>query len=258
MTRDAAYVYCLVRTATRPLPAKIPSGLPHATRPELLPVAAGLWLVVSDVPLSIYGPEPLAASLRNLEWVSKVAVAHEAVVEHFTRSRGATALPMKLFTMFSTRERALADVRERRAEVAAIVRRIAGAEEWGVRVSQAAGAATHRGPRARPSGGAAFLAAKKQARDAARDAGIAAMEAADASFADLRRLSRAAARRDDAPADGVAPLLDAAFLVPREKRAAFKAAARRAAATCRRAGASMSLTGPWPAYNFIQASPEQP
>ena len=34
-------------------------------------------------------------------------------------------------------------------------------------------------------------------------------------------------------------------------RARFKAEAKRQAALCASAGADMTLTGPWPAYNFI-------
>lgn len=254
MGPHAAYVYCLVRAPARPSLAKMPGGVPHASAPEPLPVSRGLWLVVSDVPLAIYGPEPLAASLRDLDWVSQVALSHEAVIEHFIGGRGATAVPMKLFTLFSTRERAVADVRDRHAAIAAILTRVAGADEWGIRVVLSASSPDGRKTLARPAGGAAFLAAKKHARDEAREAAAAAMEAAEAAFVALRRAARDATRRhDDAPAAGVAPpLLDAAFLVPRAKRTAFKAAARTAATACRRAGASMTLTGPWPAYHFVQ------
>lgn len=64
--------------------------------------------MLASVPLAQYGPGALEASLRNLEWVSEVALAHEAVVEHFVQLRGVLVVPMKLFTMFSTVERARA------------------------------------------------------------------------------------------------------------------------------------------------------
>ena len=67
----------------------------------------GLWAVVSEVPLSTYGPAEVEAGLRNLEWVAEIAVAHEAVVEHFATRRGATVVPMKLFTMFTSFDRAI-------------------------------------------------------------------------------------------------------------------------------------------------------
>jgi hypothetical protein len=248
----AAYVYCLVRAATRPPSASSPSGIPGAGAPDALPVSPGLWVIVADVPLDAYGPDALESSLRNLDWVSRVAVAHEAVVEHFIRARGATVVPMKLFTMFATRERAVEDMRRRRRQVGPIFRRIAAADEWGVRITRQARPPS-RPAAQRVASGAAFLAAKKRARDEAAASDAAAVDSAETAFTALRRIARAATRRDDAPATGVTPpLLDAAFLVPRTKRAVFKAAARRAAAACRRTGGSLSLTGPWPAYNFVQ------
>jgi hypothetical protein len=46
-------------------------------------------------------------------------------------------------------------------------------------------------------------------------------------------------------------VLDAAFLVPVAKRAAFKKEARAQREQCVDAGLELALTGPWPAYNFI-------
>jgi hypothetical protein len=255
MSSIAAYVYCLVKAKSRPSLAKAPRGLPGATAPEAVQVSTGLWLIVADVPLSVYGPGPLADSLGNLEWVSEVAVAHESVVEFFSRVRAATTVPMKLFTMFSSRERAIADVRSRRRELAGIIKRIADAEEWGVRVAFEPVPA--RGGTAAPggsSGGAAFLAAKRDARDRALKAIQHASDTAEESFEALCGVARDFRRRDDPPAGASSPpILDATFLVSHGERARFKAAARTAAAECRRAGATMILTGPWPAYSFVQA-----
>jgi hypothetical protein len=39
---------------------------------------------VSDAPLESFGEAPLANRLSNLDWVSRAAVAHNAVVERFT------------------------------------------------------------------------------------------------------------------------------------------------------------------------------
>jgi hypothetical protein len=106
---------------------------------------------------------------------------------------------------------------------------------------------------ARAATGAAFLAAKKQARDDARLAKLAAVDVAAGAFEHLASMARDARRRDDTPAAGASPpLLDAAFLVPASSRARFKSAAKREAGRCAEAGAQMTLSGPWPAYNFVQ------
>ena len=79
----ATYVYCVVQGARRPSAARMPAGLPGGETPRLDEVESRMWVVHAPVPLARYGTWALQESLRELEWVSKIAVAHEAVVEHF-------------------------------------------------------------------------------------------------------------------------------------------------------------------------------
>jgi hypothetical protein len=258
------YVYCLVAAARRPSRSGLPAGLPGASRPELTAVADGLFLVTCDVPLSMYGPDQLGRRLRSLEWVADVAVAHEALVEHFARLRGATVVPMKMFTMFSTIEKAADDIRRRRRTIDRAVRRVAGCEEWGMRIMHAATdapASRPRVPRRQPAGGArsgtSFLAARKDARDQARASRLRSEGAAAAALIGLQRLARDVRRRDGTADPGSnPPLVEAAFLIASRARRRFKAAARRHAAACAAGGASLVLTGPWPAYNFVGQTEE--
>jgi hypothetical protein len=272
MAGTAAYLYCVVKSPTKPTSARVPAGLPDATKPQAVQAARSLWLIASDVPLETYGGSALEASLSNLEWVSDIALAHEAVVEHFA-SKDATVVPMKLFTMFSSVEKAAADIRARAKDINAVAKRIAGCEEWGVRITRETGTrssglgvrdsdretGTDRAtgtPRATVTTvGTSFLANKKRARDEARETIARALEAADASFDALSTIAREARRRDDMPAAAATPpLLDGAFLVPSAKRARFQAVAARQARACEAAGARLTVSGPWPAYNFVQTS----
>jgi hypothetical protein len=253
---SAVYVYCIVKSPRRPSTVRAASGLPGAGPVTLHEIAPGVWLVAAAVPLAQYGPAALESSLRDLEWVSDIALAHEAIVEHFARLRGSTVVPMKLFTMFSTMERAGAEMKRRRRELARVFERIEGCEEWGVRVMRD-GRTAARGasamPRARPESGAAFLAARKQARDESRLALLAAAEAANVAFESLSGIARDGRRRsDDVPAEAK-PLLDAAFLVPARSRKRFHALAERLARDVALRGAQLTLTGPWPPYNFVGA-----
>jgi hypothetical protein len=214
-------------------------------------ISAGrlLWLALSEVPLDRYGSDRLEVALRDLDWVAEIAVAHEAVVEHFASLREMAVVPMKMFTMFTNEARAVAEMNSRRQEIDAVAGRIAGCEEWGVRVTRRSAPA--RTQSARPRTGAAFLAARKKVRDDARNAIEAAATAAVAAYDLLLPLAKDARRRNDSPSGATPPLLDAAFLVRARGRAKFRAAARQAAQVCDRAGAEMTLTGPWPAYNFV-------
>lgn len=236
--------------------ARVPAGLPGGTQPSAHQLTPSLWLITSDVPIDLYGPEALEPRLRDLEWVSATAVAHEAVVEHFSRTRTVTVVPMKLFTMFTSLEKAIDDVARGRTAIERIIRRIAGCEEWGIRVMRrpAAAAAQADGNGGRPRSGTAFLAARKQARDATALARAAAAARADQAFTRLRRYAKDARLRQHGPEPGSnPPILEAAFLVTAAKVAVFKAEARRQAAALAAAGADMQLTGPWPAYNFVDA-----
>jgi len=248
---SAAYLYCIVRSAARPSVARAPRGVPGGAKPEPHRVGPSLWLITAAVPLEVYGPDALEPRLKDLDWVSRAALAHEAIVEHFSGARGTTVIPMKLFTMFSTVERAVADVEARRDTIARALRRIAGAEEWGVRVVRrqpvrSAARVT------KAATGAEFLRSRKQARDAVADAREAIAAAADRAFGSLRRLARDTRVRDARREPGTnPPVLDAAFLVASRSRSRFKTEARRQARALAASGADLVLSGPWPAYNFV-------
>lgn len=250
---SAVYVYCIVRCARRPRTARVPAGVPHASAPELHDVSGDTWLVTGRVPLDVYGPSKLEPRLRDLDWVAQAAVAHEAVAEFFARASGTVVVPMKLFTMFSSEERAAQDVRARRTAIDRVMRHIAGCEEWGVRITRRAAALDSvAGGDGGPKTGAAFLQARKAARDAAANARTAAIGAADAAFERLKRHAKDAQRRARGSETGSnPPVLEAAFLVRSAGRARFKAEARRQAPMLDKAGADLTLTGPWPAYNFV-------
>lgn len=253
MDATATYVYCVAHAAAKPKDSRPPAGLPDAAPPRLLDAGGPLWIVCASVPLASYGSGVLEPALRDLNWVGDIAVAHESVVEHFTQQRHTTVVPMKLFTMFSSDDRAVDEMRARRREILRVVKRIAGCEEWGVRITRTAPSARREAEAATPASGAAFLAAKKQARDEARELVRAAVESAETAYATLSAIARDARRRDDAPEGSVAPpLLDAAFLVPAARRTRFKAAARKLAAAGGKTGTEITVTGPWPAYNFVQ------
>jgi hypothetical protein len=249
----ATYVYCLAQSARKPASAGVPAGLPGASRPAVAEVGDRVWLVHAEVPLDEYGESALADAIKDLQWVSRVAVAHESVVEHFAGLRGTTVIPMKLFTMFSSVERAVSELGDRRRELAGVFARLGGCEEWGVRVlrSDVKKANTRRAAGTRPATGAAFLAARKQARDEAKEALVAAATAAEEAYSALARISREHRRQSGESPGVAAPLLDAAFLVPARSRARFESAAQTAARAIAAAGAAMTLTGPWPPYNFV-------
>jgi hypothetical protein len=251
----ATYLYCLVRSAREPSLRAAPAGLPGAGRPRAIEAGGGLWLVAADAPLERYGEKPIERGLRDLAWVSSVAVPHEAVVEHVARN--GTVVPMKLFTLFRSDARALEDVAKRRKRIDRVVERIEGREEWGLRVlldeTAALRRARHEAQAVAPGApGAAFLLRTKKEHDLAREVIEHARDRADGLFELLAIQADDARRRPPPPGEvGKRVLLDAAFLLQRKKAKAFQTKVRAEAKKLADRDYQLTLTGPWPAYTFV-------
>jgi hypothetical protein len=167
---------------------------------------------------------------------------------------------MKLFTLFASDERAVETLSAERERLARVLQKVAGAAEWGVRI-HFDGSRARREPTAsattptstEPVSGRSFLLRKKEAQEAARNRVGQAGAAVEAAFDELSRHVSAARRREPVTAEaGPRLLLDVAFLVPGDwtedfERAVQAAAERLAASSC-----EVTLTGPWPPYNFIE------
>jgi hypothetical protein len=104
------------------------------------------------------------------------------------------------------------------------------------------------------SSGKAFLLRKKQEQDASRELAGRLHAEMDATFAELAAGASEAVRREPvaAPESGGRLLLDAAFLVPVEDNAEFEAIVERCASRLAPRACDLTLTGPWPPYNFIE------
>jgi hypothetical protein len=253
----ATYLYCLVRASDAPPLNGVSSGLPGCAPPRLLELGGGLWLVVADAPLPDYDGEEIQRHLQDLSWVSERALAHEAVVEHFLSA--GTMIPMKLFTLFAGDERAIAYVRGEGERLERLLARVDGCLEWGVQVrldearAREVIAAEARSESGGESAGKAFLLRKKMEQEGARTlAGRLRAEAGEV-FDGLAAHAREAIRRDLPSTEAASRmLLDGAFLVPRERSQAFEREVARAAERLAGRACDLTLTGPWPPYNFLE------
>ena len=250
MTPDLTYVYCLVAGQRRPAVARLPAGVPNAGPTRVIEAGGALWLVVASARADAYSAAALAEGLRDLDWVARHALAHEAVVERFLRAKA--LVPMQLFTLFTSDARALAHVRRRRRALDRVLARVEGCAEWGLRVSwRPQRAPRPRQTRRQPASGAAYLAATRDRLAGARHAAAATRAEAVRAYAALSKTTRAARRRTDTEsAPGSQVLLDGAFLVPRSGAVRFRTAVRRHAGAIEALGGDVSLTGPWPPYHF--------
>jgi hypothetical protein len=250
---SATYVYAIVKSDRPPKLGKAPRGLAKAEAPRTIEVKDGYHLVVATVPLATYDAAAIDARLRDLEWVGARAAEHEAVVEHVAET--GTTIPMKLFTMFASDERARQDVAKRKRALDTVVARIDGCEEWGLRIlfdeDRAAKAAAADARANKPASGREFLLRKKSLDDERKNAGARGAAEVDELYDRLAKIARRHVRRA-APAQVAGRvLLDAVFLVPRGEVKKIKAAVEAKAPHLVDEGFDVTLTGPWPAYSFI-------
>jgi hypothetical protein len=251
---SATYVYCVVKSPRPPKLGRAPKGLEGSAKPRLLDAGDGYHLVVSTAPLELYDAASIDAKLRDLDWVGVRAAEHEAVVEHGA-SLG-TVVPMKLFTLFSTDERAIDHVCKMKKSLDRVIERISGCEEWGLRIlldeARAAQAALAKARATKPVTGTAFLLRKKALDDKRRSTGARGAAAVDDLYNRLAKTARRAQRRA-APNRELAGrvFLDAVFLVPRTSVKKIKDTVAASADDLVADGFDILLTGPWPAYSFI-------
>ncbi len=254
MAAKATYVYCAVQALSKPNLARAPSGPPGLGKHRLIDAGQGLWLVVADAPTARFGEASIQRGLHDLKWLSRCALAHEAVVEYCVRARA--VVPMKLFTIFESDSRALAEIARKRPQLDHAIRHVAGRREWGVRIRAVPGSGAVAPVRSRKNveTGASYLAAKKQARDTTRERVERGRARVERAFVALAALSVDVRRHPPPPggAQSTRLLLDAAFLVRNTVAARFRTATRRLARDLRGDGYGVEMTGPWPPYNFIE------
>ncbi len=250
----ATYVYCIV-SSTQPLQTtKRPAGPPGTRKVRVLDIRPHRYLVVSDAPLDVFGEAPLAAKLSDLGWVSGAALAHEAVTESFMSADA--VVPMKLFTLFTSDARALEMIRSEWKRLERVVERLAKHEEWGVRLVFDESRAPAEDKMLSASSGVGYLMAKRQHHAASTAHTTSMRKTAAGVLKILHPLVRDSKQRPvTTPAESRSVLLlDAAFLVPKAKAMRFRTSVERHAKSLVPAGYALQLSGPWPAYSFVENS----
>jgi hypothetical protein len=262
---DLCYVYCAIEGRPAALPA---AGMPHAGPPRALPLDEKVTLIVSDVPAATYTPEVLEPRLSDLDWVSTAGAAHHGVVEALADS-GLVVVPFRLFTIFSTADKAIALLQGNRSGMTRAFDRVRGKQEWVLRIGKpdptrsarpgqarstpsagSAQVASTGSPRseAPSSSGTSFLQAKAEAKRETAARAQRVKEDAEAAYDALEQLADAAKTR---PVDTAGTLmLDAAFLVAPAQVDVMRETLTRTAERLLRDGCAVSLTGPWPPYSF--------
>ena len=225
----------------------VPASVPGAGVPRLLAIDRDVWAVVADAPLERFAGEALQQEMQDVEGISRHAYAHASVIEFFFR-RG-PVIPLKLFTLFSSDEKARAHVRSRLASLKRMFAALRGLEEWGVRII--AGEVAAEAARTLESG-LDYLQLKKRLHGRPEAPSRATMRAVNGALRSLGRLaSKTRKEMFPPPGQGRPYVSGASFLVKAKRRAAWTKEADRIAAALAAQGHRLEMSGPWPPYHFV-------
>jgi hypothetical protein len=222
------------------------AGPPGCGPTRVVPVAPGVALLAAEAPVPEYAADAIERRLGDLDWVSAVALGHERVLE--AAGRASAVVPLKLFTLFTSDDRAVEELAAGAVGLRAALRRLADRDEWGLRI-RLAPAPVASTPVEKPASGRAFLEARRDRKNARQARSTGAAEIALSAHRELLALAADGMVRPPAAVTSP-PLLDAVYLVDRSRLARFQAAAEELAARLGQAGCTVELTGPWPGYSF--------
>jgi hypothetical protein len=219
---------------------------------------------VSLVPLEEFGARALEQRSGDLEWVAPRVLIHERVIEEIMAV--CPVMPMRFGTIFAGREKIDELLKIHHAKVARFFGDIADKEEWGVKGYINGGRLEEAVKRLNPavqageaklqetSSGQAYLLRKK--RDLAIKHGLSgfAAQIGEEVFQDLLvhavKGVRNKALKLEAGEERGGMILNAAFLVPKTNVGLFQAKVKDIEEKYRSQGLNLSVTGPWPPYNF--------
>ncbi|NMO88592.1 GvpL/GvpF family gas vesicle protein [Actinomycetospora sp. TBRC 11914] len=126
-----------------------------------LVVAGGLQAVVGDVPREEFEALSLDDRLEDLGWLAATARAHHHVVDTIGSRR--TIAPLSLATVYFDDDRVRTLLTDGAAAFTAVLDRLEGRAEWGVKVSMRSGGGREQPGTERPKTGAEYLRSRRQA-----------------------------------------------------------------------------------------------
>jgi Gas vesicle synthesis protein GvpL/GvpF len=258
----AWWAYCVIAAAERDAaPVGFP-GVEPSGAVELIQEGE-LVALVSPVPRTEFSDERLREHLNDVEWLERVARAHETVLERALE--GATILPLRLCTLYTEREGVIRMLREQEPVLCEALANLERRREWGVklfvdseRLAEAAAVDPGDAPAGSASSGTAYMARRRRERlvsERARELGDAA---AQEIHRHLERIADAARanppQRPELHGRDQRMLLNGAYLVSREREGEFENAVGSLREEWGTSGFELELTGPWPPYNFVSTS----
>jgi Gas vesicle synthesis protein GvpL/GvpF len=249
MADSVVYLYAVTDAAPADEPADehAPAGVDGV--PVRRIVFGDLAAVVSSVDPTRFSEEALRRSLEDLQWLERIARAHNAVVTAAARS-GPVA-PVRLATVYLDDENVRTLLDERSSEFTAALDRIRGRAEWGVKgfaVRTEGDTSSQATEDSKP--GTAYLMRRRAERDRAARGLQDAAEAAEAVHKAMSAVAVASRRYQpqDPRLSGRREemVLNVAYLVDQAGAEVLRRLVERQQGESLR----LELTGPWAPYSF--------
>ena len=246
--------------------ARAPEGLDG--RPVRKVVEGSLAALVSSLDTAEYSGEKIDEHAADLDWIGPRAHAHDAVIT-WANDPG-PAVPLPMWTLFTSEPGVCGMLAARAADLRETMDRIAGADEYSLRVFAKAAEVraslgslapeigeAQRALEAAPPGQRYLLERKLEAQK--KELLRSAAESVAARVYDEVRAVAAASVLEVLPRSSTIAeaqaVLNAVFLVRRDDFESFRRCVSDIVAAHKSKGFHFEFTGPWPAYHFVSRSP---
>jgi len=192
----------------------------------------------------------LTRNMENLDWLATASVAHQRAIQAIAQH--ADILPARFGTVFRDQESLGAHIQQHLKQISSDFKRLKDAEEWGVKVFEAAPTAT---AVPKVSSGKEYLMAKAALLPKKKSTQIPAEEMANFQSA------LSGIIQESAPAGRISSgqrglVFQTSVLVKRGNRRRFESVLKKFSrkwAETRR----IECTGPWPPYSFVSQDSNQ-
>lgn len=260
LVEQVQYVYGIVPATLTTGGA--PAGLDG--RPVRTIVEGDLAALVTSLDEAEYSADKIDQRATDLDWLAPRAQAHDAVIS-WANDPG-PAVPLPMWTLFTSEPGVSGMLAARAAEVQETMQRIAGADEYSLRVFAKAAeiraslatlapeVADAERSLASAAPGQRYLLERKleaQKKELLRSA---AETVAARVYDELRAVAADSVLESLPRASAVAEsqaVLNAVFLVRRRRFEEFRARVSEIVATHKDHGFHFQFSGPWPAYHFV-------
>jgi hypothetical protein len=222
------------------------------------PIAA----LISRVSLEQFAPERLAGqTAEDIQWLGKIAARHNDIICQAART--SAVLPLRLGTLFRSRESLQAMLVRCQPVVAKQLEQLGNRQEWGIKLylerrhlESASGHADPPPPHfvAPPQTGTGYLAAKRAERDSRRELRAGMQQTVQNVERCLAGKAEHYCRVANLPSGLTGReedmVFNAAFLLGSATQGSWLETVEQVAQDIQSKGLALEVSGPWPPYHF--------